>query len=171
MKGVIFFIFLFVPGFFLFAQDYKTYTVSNAECEYTLEYPADWEVIEVRGNLKLLAPSNTLDKFQDSLMITVLNLKELNPDLEEFAKMRQEMLRQQLPSFELIDNGYIFIDGKKAFYCLYATKEEERPLRYQHYFLRHGENIYEVIYETKEEGFDLGIEVAEKIIHSLRIKR
>jgi hypothetical protein len=182
MKTVVF---KLLPMFFIigllpfdgYAEEQKTYTASASYFQYSIDYPSDWELTDIYGFVKIISPlENKSDGFRENIVVTVADLSKKPRSLEEFSNVWLKIIPLELSNFKLLNEDKSVIGGnigyeKEALFYIYSGSKDAKNFKYKRYIFKNNTNIYEVIYEAKEEDFDKYLPKAESIIRSIKAMR
>lgn len=153
-----------------YPQDYETFYNSSEKFEYSIEYPKNFKVIKTEEAVNFIFPSKDKSKSKDNIIIIVNAISPFR-DFEEFEKFWLKSISSNLEDFELIIEGRIIIDNKTGVYYVYKGKDNERFLKYKRYAIDNSPNVYEIIYETDENNFDLNVDLFDEIVNTIKIKK
>lgn len=176
MKKLIFNLFLVsllvLTTFNCYGEERKTYTGSGSYFSYSIDYPSNWQPIDMYGFVKFMAPpANKTDDFRESVMLTVADLSKKPMSLEQFSSMWLTIVPQELSNFKLLDKGESVIDGKNTLFYVYKGNKDRKSLKCKRYTLIINSNIYELLYEAKEEDFNKYLPQAESIMKSIKVEK
>ncbi|MFH1260236.1 MAG: hypothetical protein ABII74_10595 [Elusimicrobiota bacterium] len=148
-----------------FCETQKNFAGSSSYFNYTINYPSDWQAIDMYGFAVIMGPSENKEK----ILVTVADLSKKPMSLEEFANLWLKLTPLEIQNFQIIDKGEITINDRKALFYVYSGKRAGMNLKCKRYTFSEKSNIYELTYEAREENFDKYLNRAEEILKSIKV--
>lgn len=181
------------------------YTYENSQIDFVFKYPANWKLLEFIDQFLSydkvisfeLKDSELFNQhknkqiknyfndfypyFPPLLSITLYDLKFKNVSIEEFAKIKNEDLRNLFPDFKinLFTNNIKYIGREnipawKVEYSIedaYTSNESSKDKRNGlNIWILRGDKVYEIEYIANSEGYFKNLREVTKLIDSIRFR-
>ena len=156
----------------VFAEEMKTF--NNTNPSYTLDYPADWQVMadEKEGIVQFRAPAQgPKDLFSENITIATEDLTD-EPELQNldaYENQTRKDVEAKIADYKLEDEFMIRRHGIE-FQCLEFTGTyQSAPVKIRQYIFVVGKTGYVFSYVAKPETFDTYLAASYHIARSLKI--
>lgn len=133
--------------------------------DYSTALPAEWED---RTMITLVAPFEP-GKFAANIVITK-HFIEANGDLEKFVEEQTKLLRESLPTFELLDFRTTVINDLPACQQLHRFQSQNGFLQQVQTFLLSDSVIYAITGTAAVEDFHLHTSAFKTVVENFRVK-
>ena len=145
------------------------------ENNYSIQYPADWELNQsgqMGTTFFLLSPlSSDQDKFKDNVNLLIQDLSNLNLDLDKYAEISVGQVRTMITNSTLIESKRIK-NGLDEFHRMIYTGDQGMfHLKFEQFFWINNEKAYVLTLTCEQDKFKGFKDVGETILNSFMLKK
>lgn len=151
-------------------EDWKTIAQSN----YSLQYPADWELNEsgqLGTTLILFSPLESADDtFRENINLIVQDLTGYNLDLDKYAKISEEQVKTMITNSKIVESKKIPSNPNPYHKIIYTGTQGVFDLKFEQYYFIVDNKAYILTFTAERDNFGKFKKTGEEILNSFIIK-
>ena len=158
----------------LFAQTttkWKTFKGSN----FTVEYPAQWELNENKQtgtSFILFSPlESAQDLFKENVNLLIQDLSGQNIDLNKYVEITENQVKTMLPNSTLIESKRMKNGSQEYQKMIYSGDQGNNHLKFEQYFWVISNKAYILTLTCEQNKFADYKETGEKILNSFKFTK
>jgi len=176
MKQSFTLIFIFSSMFGFSQNDSPTKLKNFAQNGYKLQYPSSWTV----DTSKRMGPEffifspreNDTDRFQENVNLLVQDLTGQNIDLDKYAKITEEQIKELAIEGTIYESKKIFKPGKSDYYkMVYGMTQDVFKLKIEQYYFIKNDKAFIMTFTAELNKFDSFLPAGEQILNSFVLTR
>jgi hypothetical protein len=144
------------------------------ENDYSIQYPADWELNQggVMGtSFILFSPLETSqDKFRENVNLLIQDLSGHNLDLNKYVELSERQVKTLITNSTLIESKRVKTDSDEYHQIIYTGDQGMFKLKYEQYCWVQNDKVYLLTLTCEHDKFFLFKEVGEAILNSFTLK-
>ncbi len=150
---------------------WKTFKGEN----FTIDYPADWELNEnnkIGASFVLLSPlESAQDLFKENVNLLIQDLSGQSIDLNKYVEITENQVKTMLPNSTLIESKRIKNSSQEYQHMIYSGDQGTNHLKFEQYFWVISNKAYVLTLTCEENKFDAYKQTGEKILNSFKFSK
>jgi hypothetical protein len=143
--------------------------------DYSIQYPADWELIQsgqMGTTFILFSPLETSqDKFKDNVNLLIQDLSGHNLDLDKYAEISEGQIKTMITNSTLIESKRIKTGSEEYHRMIYVGDQGMFHLKFEQFYWIKNEKAYVLTLTCEQDKFSDYKEVGEAILNSFTFKQ
>ena len=145
------------------------------ENNYSIQYPADWELNQsgqMGTTFILFSPlSSDQDKFKDNVNLLIQDLSGHNLNLDKYAEISEGQVRTMITNSTLIESKRIKNGSKEFHRMIYTGDQGMFHLKFEQFYWVNNEKAYVLTLTCEQDKFSDFKDVGETILNSFIFKK
>ncbi len=151
-------------------NEWKSFEGDN----YSIEYPADWELNEsgeIGTSFILFGPvSSEEDLFRENVNLLIQDLKGYGLNLETFVEISEGQVQTMITDGKIIESTRQTNQALPYQKMIFTGKQGTYDLKFEQYYWVVDDKAYVLTFTCEETQFDNYKTVGEKILDSFQLK-
>lgn len=143
--------------------------------DYSIKYPADWELNqngEMGTTFVLFSPLDARqDKFRDNVNFIIQDLSGYNLDLNKFVEISETQVKTMITNSILIESTRIKTDTDEFHRMIFTGDQGMLHLKFEQFFWVKNDKSYVLTLTCEQDKFSDFKEVGEAILNSFSFKQ
>ncbi len=151
-------------------DDWKTLTESN----YTIQYPATWELNQSKQmgtSFILFSPlESEQDKFKENVNLLIQDLTGNNIDLNKYTEISESQIKTIVTNSILIESKRVKTESGEYHKIIYSADQGIFHLKFEQYYWVTNDKAFVLTFTSEQSKFDGFKVTGEIILNSFKMK-
>ena len=145
-----------------------------AQANYTIQYPANWEVDksgQLNTSFLMFSPlESAQDKFRENVNLLVQDLTGKNIDLNKFTQISEEQIKSLMKNSKIVESKRIKNGTQEFHKIIYTGQQQNYDLQFEQYYWVIKNSAYILTFTAEQGRFENYKTIREKIMSSFKLK-